>query len=107
MVEINRKQYCMLKRIKHCNSLNTQQLNAQELEICDFLESHNFIVAVSSHLEKIGGLSGYANIVAETYAITQAGRAQIYAFASKFRKWWVSVVISVVSLIISAVAIVF
>lgn len=99
MIEINSQQYRMLKRIRRYKKLDTSKLSEEELEICDFLVSNNFLVASSSRAEEIANHTEYVNIVAESYAITQEGCAQIYAFASKFRKWWIPVVISLLAAI--------
>ena len=101
MVDISFQQYKMLKRISKQNTISTHFLSLEQRDICEFLCNKGFLlISKKERLNPDGEIDIFVLHPAE-YAITQAGKAQISAYEASFHKWWISVVISVISLIIS------
>lgn len=101
MVDISFQQYKMLKRISKQNTISTHFLSPEHRDICEFLCSKDFLrISKKERLTPNGEIDIFGFHPAE-YAITQDGKAQISAYEASYHKWWFSVVISVISLIIS------
>ena len=102
MIDTDLTQHLMLKRIKRANPLSCKNLSEEQFKIIEYLEEHNFIEPLI--LE--GDITSYGNVFIDNsvltgYKITEAGKAQIWAFSAKFLKWWIPLVISVIALIVS------
>lgn len=97
MVDISFQQFRMLRRAKSTPIL-TGSLSLNEEAICDYLCEMGFLKAsfdIDVDKEQLDFTQ---------YSITQAGEAQLYAFVSAFHKWWISVVIALISLVVSIIA---
>ena len=101
MVDISFQQYRMLKRISKQNIISAHFLSLEQRDICEFLYNKDFLrISKKERLTPNGEIDIFGLHPAE-YTITQAGKAQISAYEASYHKWWFSVVISVISLIIS------
>ena len=105
MLDISREQYKMLSKINKATTLQSSSLSTEELEICEYLVDHECIKARTfAHPDFKGGIHVQRSLPPDI-ELTQTGKAQLYAFRSTFYKWWIPVIISVLALIISAIAI--
>ena len=97
MVDISFQQFRMLRHAKSAPIL-TDSLSLNEEAICDYLCEMGFLkVSFDVDVNK-------EQLNFTQYSITQAGEAQLYAFVSAFHKWWISVVIALISLVVSIIA---
>ena len=102
MVDLSKKQYKMLCRIKKQGNISLTSLTEDEKSVCLYLLDQKCIVSPkrlpapwqSSNTPTSPSLPSVIRI-------TQTGEAQIYTFRSKFYKWWIPVVISIIALITS------
>jgi len=109
MIEINFKQFLMLIRVKHF-PIDTakNKLSDEEEKILNFHISHGFIQA-NNDIEYLPTSSdviiGDIPIVkSTTFQITQEGKARISAYKSAFHKWWIPIIISIGSFILSCIS---
>ena len=104
MVDINFQQYKMLKHIDHVHRILTDNFSTEELEICEFLYSKEFLsITKKTRYTSDNKIDLFGLHLAE-YTITQAGKAQLSAYEASFHKWWFSVVIALISLAVSIIA---
>jgi hypothetical protein len=99
MVDIDLKQYRMLKKVDKHSSIDAAFLSKEEKDICAFLLEKQFLAVTKSYRRNEQGDIDIFNLYPKEYSITQAGKAQIYAFKSTFYKWWIPVIISIFSAI--------
>ena len=104
MVDTNFRQYRMLKKINKLSALSTAGLTEEELDICSFLCKHEFLEVDHQYHYTPNGEIDIFGLYPSSYSITQSGKAQISAYESSFHKWWIPVVISVISLIVSLIS---
>lgn len=102
MIDTNFSQFLMLKRIKRANPLPNKNLSKEEYKIIQYLLEHNFVKENFS----FGNITSYDNIYIDHslltgYQITEAGKAQIWTFSTKFLKWWIPLAVSLIALIVS------
>lgn len=109
MVDIDFKQFKMLLKLKH-NNIKTDkiELSEEDQDILEFLIKNNFAVIIDD-IKYIPSSSNF--VIGEipilnstTYQITQDGKAQISAYVSSFHKWWIPLVISIGSFILSCIS---
>lgn len=93
MQDLSYPQYRVLKKIYKGKIKSVAPLNDYHLEICAFLEEHNFIMSFSD-------LSCEAPIV----KVTQLGEAALHEKKLQFIQLWVPIAISFVALIVSILA---
>ena len=105
MNPINRKQYKMLKRIRKAGSLKRDDLADSEKEICNYLMQSSFIKKVGDKSHSIEEAYNSRKLP-EDIELSQSGEAAMFDFRSKFYKWWIPVVISIVSVLLSSASIV-
>lgn len=101
-LSLSKEQYKMLCKIKKHKGLSRSSLSDVELAICQYLLMRDCIakpkhVSIPWQIDK----SQTQNQLPEHLVITQFGEAQVYTFRSKFYKWWIPVVISIIALITS------
>lgn len=101
MVDIDFSQYKMLFRAKYFGPIQVDSLSSKEEEICEFLESHSFISLQNEISFENFPIGKHPVIRPAKLVITQSGRAQMASYCASFHKWWISVAISIASLIIS------
>lgn len=104
MIDINLKQYKMLSKINNNKTIKCDNLNDDEKKICEFLSSKGFISSNCCFVTKNTplGKMGFTDI--ENYEITEEGKAQISAYISSFHKWWIPLIVSIASFILSCVS---
>lgn len=107
MVDINFQQYKMLKHINNVQSISTANFSTEELEICEFLCNKEFLSITQKTRYTPDKNLDLFNLYPAEYRITQAGKAQISAYEASFHKWWFSVVIAVISLVVSILALLY
>ena len=94
MAELDFSQYWLLLKIKRCKVVPGESIKNKHSENLSYLLSKNYICysrpATSRSLP--------------VYRTTPQGRAAIYDFRISYMKWWIPVVISIGSLIVSAIA---
>lgn len=105
MESLSRPQYKLLKRIYRMKSIRLNSLNDVEKDICKYLLANSFIKN-RKQLDHAMEDMYNSKALPANIEITQAGEAALYEFRSKFYKWWIPVVISVVSVALSAVSII-
>lgn len=86
-------------------SIRLNSLNDVEKDICKYLLTNSFIKN-RKQLDHAMEDMYNSKALPANIEITQAGEAALYEFRSKFYKWWIPVVISVVSVALSAVSII-
>ena len=98
---IDRSQYHILKKIRKYGQLSVDSLSTKQYSDCEYLRQQGFVSAIEkSNAINSGDVSQfYSEIV--SYEITPSGRAAIYSFKATFYKWWIPVVISIASLLVS------
>ncbi len=101
MSNLSKSQYKMLCRIKKEKTTSTNSLSKEEVEICSYLLTHGCIVPRCSPALNSSGRLINIKLLPEHLKITQEGEAHIYSFRSTFYKWWIPVVVSIFSLLIS------
>ena len=106
MLDINKQQYKMLCRIQKHKVVTTDNFSSEELEICQYLMENNCIKARHFSRTDIHGDLHITKTLPTNLMLTQTGKAQIYAFRSTFYKWWIPVVISVISVALSSASII-
>ena len=104
MLEIDKKQYKLLKYISRHSPIACASFSSEQQEICKYLLSKKMIHGITGH--NPDAPKDVFQIAIVSYSITQLGMAQIYLFKSTSYKWWIPVVISVISLSLSAVAVI-
>lgn len=105
MESLSKPQYKLLKRIYRMKSIRLNSLNDVEKDICKYLLTNSFIKN-RKQLDHAMEDMYNSKALPANIEITQAGEAALYEFRSKFYKWWIPVVISVVSVALSAVSII-
>ena len=95
MIDIDFKQFRMLKRIKHKKLIKSTNFTKEQLDICAYLKSNDFITVRTVLSE-----SPHYN----EYRITQKGSAQLSAYVASFHKWWIPLIISIGSFILSCIS---
>lgn len=100
MVDISYEQYKTLKKIKKSESVKLSNLTEDELECCEYLLKHKFI---DYDDELLGDSIENFQYVVDAYKITQKGHAQLFTFVASFHKWWIPLVISLASLVLSVI----
>lgn len=106
MIDIDKRHYRLLTKLIKQKECFVNDLNTEELEMCEYLEREGLITTeLSSHNAKtaIGNIKSWE---IKSYKITEKGRAQRYNYVSKFHQWWIPVYISLIALIISVLDIV-
>lgn len=94
MTDIARTQFFLMVKMQRRGSLSYDSLNDSGKDDLNFLKSKGYV-----------RISRPASPGASAcYSVTAAGRAALYAFRSAFLKWWIPVVISVASFIVSVIA---
>lgn len=106
MLDISGPQYRMLRKIKKGKVTKCSSLNEEELAICQYLVDHNCLASRSFPQRNVLGENSVVKALPPDLKITQTGEAQLYVFGSKFRKWWIAIVISALSLLVSIIALV-
>lgn len=96
----------MLCRIQKHNVVTTDNFSPEELEICQYLMENNCIKGRHFSHADIHGNLHITKALPNNLMLTQTGKAQIYAFRSTFYKWWIPVVISVISVALSSASII-
>lgn len=104
MVEIDKEQYKMLKRINK-SKIDTTEMSECELEICKFLMDQKFLKAREfSHLDHAAKSVRVERSLPERLELTQSGKAQLYSYKASFHHWWIPVAISTLSAAVSLAA---
>lgn len=103
MVDLSKKQYKMLCKIKKNGFIEKSSLSNTELSICQYLLSVDCLQAFHEVVPSLNFDTKIQTVkrLPLKIELNQTGEAQIYAFRSTFYKWWIPVVISVISLLIS------
>lgn len=104
MIDISYPQYKMLRTIQRKKLISTAFLSNEELDICLYLLEHDCVKDIA-----FSGIDFSGNVIKDSslppdIKITQTGEAQLYVFRSKFHKWWIPVLISLLSFIVSVLA---
>lgn len=97
MVDIDFKQYKMLKRIAKTNSLTNKSLTKEELNIIDYLAAHNFVEIIIERPKITDFSISVSKSQNAEYQITEKGKAQIFTFKSTFYKAKTSIILSIIS----------
>ena len=105
MNPIDKSQYKMLKRIKKDGLLRRDALTDYEKEICMYLLQNSFIKRVNERPHTLEESFNSKNLPNDI-ELSQLGRAAMFDFRSKFYKWWIPVVISIVSVALSSTSII-
>lgn len=105
MNPIDRSQYKMLKRIKKAGVLSRDVLADYEKEICIYLLQNSFIKTINEKPHTIEEAFNNKKLPNDI-ELSQLGRAAMFDFRSKFYKWWIPVVISIVSVVLSSTSII-
>lgn len=103
-VDISRGQYLLLKKFRKDN-ISAESLDKKQLDDCDYLVKCGFLKAIKElklYEHAIGGARPIPTIA--SFSTTASGRAAIYSFKATFYKWWIPVIISIASLIVSIIA---
>ncbi|MEM0530997.1 hypothetical protein WGC32_11740 [Zongyangia sp. HA2173] len=104
MVEIDKEQYKMLKRINK-SKINATEMSEYELEICKFLMNQELLKSREfSHLDHATKLVCVERSLPEKLELTQSGKAQLYSYKASFHHWWIPVAISTLSAAVSLAA---
>lgn len=101
MTDINYPQYRMLCRAKKVTSMNPSKFSKEETDICEFLCSCGFLTKTEKHVRDSNGKVNIFEFEVTGYTITQAGKAQISVYRLSFHKWWIPLIISIASLILT------
>lgn len=104
MLEIDKKQYKLLKYISRHSPITYASFSPEQQEICKYLLSKKMIRGITGYNPNAPKDVFQTTIF--SYSITQLGMAQIYSFKSTLYKWWIPVIISIISLSLSAVAVI-
>lgn len=94
MTDISRTQYILMRKINRKKSMSFVSMNDRQKEDLAFLKDKGYVC-----ISKPATAASPAH-----YKVTAAGRASMYIFLSTFYKWWIPVIISICSLIVSAIA---
>lgn len=103
-VDISRRQYLLLKMFRKDNA-SLKALNDKQLEDCEYLIDCGYLKATRELVycdSTIGGARPVPTITA--FSTTASGRAAMYTFKATFYKWWIPVIISIGSLVVSIIA---
>jgi hypothetical protein len=100
MIDLSKKQYKMLCKIKRNGSIEKSSLSDNELTICQYLLTKDCLLASYQTVPNFNKIQSIKKLPPQIM-LNQTGEAQIYAFRSTFYKWWIPVVISFISLLIS------
>ena len=100
MIDLSKKQYKMLCKIKRYGAIEKSSLSDNELTICQYLLAKDCLLASHQTVANFNKIQTIKNLPPQI-RLNQTGEAQIYAFRSTFYKWWIPVVISLISLLIS------
>lgn len=98
MLDIDRGQYRMLKRIKNHPNMPTADLSKEEKEICRFLARHHFVTYRPHAISTQDGTK-VTHGLPDKISTTQEGNAQLYIFRTTFHKWWIPLVIAIIAAI--------
>lgn len=102
MIDLSKPQYKMLCKIKTKKAIPKSSLSESELAICQYLFKQKcFITQTKTVAFGLTPQIETIELFPETIQLSQIGEAQIYAFRSTFYKWWIPVVVSILSLLIS------
>lgn len=104
MVDISFKQYKMLKRINKNKNVKYEELSEEEIKTCEFLADKNFISLNTKYEPIPNNLYNVQRPVLDNYEITEDGKAQISAYISSFHKWWIPLIVSIASFILSCIS---
>lgn len=94
MTDIARTQFFLMVKMQRRGSLSYDSLNDSGKDDLNFLKNKGYV-----RISRPASPGASAR-----YSVTAAGRAALYAFRSTFLKWWIPVVISVASFIVSVIA---
>lgn len=94
MTDIARTQFFLMVKMQRRGSLSYDSLNDSGKDDLNFLKSKGYV-----RISRPASPGASAR-----YSVTAAWRAALYAFRSTFLKWWIPVVISVASFIVSVIA---
>lgn len=103
MVDIHLKHYKMLKQIENSKTFENKDLSDEQIEIIDFLIRKDFVEKLQYDGE-VNSYKDYLNLKPSGYKITQEGLAQISAYSSTFLKWWIPLIVSIASFILSCIS---
>ncbi len=106
MTSLSKEQYKMLLRISRYHGLNASSLDGHEIEICKYLLHNSFVKGRVFHQHDINGNAVTTKSLPANIEITQAGEAALYEFKSQFYKWWIPVIISIISVALSSTSII-
>lgn len=98
---ISTPQYKLLKRINKLGSVKFESFSDKEKEICNFLLQNNYVSADGIYGYDVFSSSSRIHNLPLKVQITQLGEAKMYTFKMMFYKWWIPVVISILSLVVS------
>lgn len=96
MSELDFKQYRLLSKIKRRKTLSGESIKRTQAEDLSYLLNKKYVCY--SRVQ-----TPHSSAV---YCTTPQGRAAIYDFRISYMKWWVPVIISLASLIVSVIALI-
>ena len=100
---ISAKQYWLLCTIDRNPNINTAAFTGKKKQDFDFLLKEKYVEPIKER-RPIDTPNGSRRILQTVgYRTTSEGRAAKYTFLSTFYKWWIPVIISIISLIVSIV----
>lgn len=104
MVDISFKQYKMLKRINKNQSVKYEEFTEEEIKTCEFLAEKDFVTLNTKSVPVPNNPYNAHIPVLDNYEITEEGKAQISAYISSFHKWWIPLIVSIASFILSCIS---
>lgn len=99
--EISRNQYHLLKYFRK-DKPPINSFGKSKIADCHYLVKCGYLDPVRKY-ERSDSVGSCTIPILISYATTPAGRAAIYSFRATFYKWWIPVIISVISLGVSVV----
>lgn len=102
--DISRNQYRLLKKFCKSNVFITS-MSKEQADDCQHLLDLGFLEPLIEYNDYIfSNGEHHPSPDVASYTTTAAGRAAIYSFKATFYKWWIPVIISIASLIVSIIA---
>lgn len=100
---ISSEQYRLMCTIERNSKINTTAFTGKEKQDFDFLLKKKYIEPIQER-QPIDTPTGFRRIPQTIgYRTTSEGRAIAYTFKATFYKWWIPVLLSIVSIALSIV----
>lgn len=104
MVDIDYSQFKILGRIRRHKSIKHDDLSDEEINICEFLFNHGFVTKNKTFNQIPNKFDNVPVLTVDSYKITEKGKAQLSAYVAAFHKWWLPLIVSIASLILSCIS---